>query len=187
MKPLACLTLLLLTSCSLRRGLDADVCVRGSLSSSLAGLADSVSIFRSDTVVDSAGVTCGGAIDRAACEAEFSRLKPTEPRHMREHGSGPLTIILTRKDSVQRIDTKSTWAELSSFPPVARAQVWAEFRRGMAALCGGNNVAETAEGVRVLVSSHEGCFGGDDVLLLVKPDGGIETLKEKSYPQTCVG
>ena len=187
MKLLTCLKLMLLTSCSLRRGLDADVCGPPSLSSSLASAGESVAIFRDDTMVDSTGMPCGGATDRAACEAEFSRLKPIEPRHMREHGAGQLTIILTRKGSVQRLDASSTWADLSTFPPTSRARVWVELRQRLGALCGGPNASEGPDGVRLLVSSHEGCFGGSDLLLLVKPDGAIETLKEKSYPQTCVG
>lgn len=188
MKPLACLTVLLLMSCSLRRGLDTDVCSSTtSLSARLAGVGDSVALFRHDAMFASTGTPCGAATDRAACEAEFKRLKPVQPRYAREHGAGPLTIIITRKDSVQRLDAKSTWADLSAFPPAARAQAWVEFQRGLVVLCGGPNLAEGPDGVRVLVSSHEGCFGGSDLLLLVTPDGAIETLKEKSYPQTCVG
>ena len=188
MKPLACLTMLFLMSCSLRRGLETDVCTSTtSLSASLASLGDGVALFRHDAMFASSGVPCGAATDRAACEAEFNRLKPAQPRYAREHGSGPLTIIITRKDSVQRLDAKSTWADLSAFPPAARAQAWVEFKRNLSVLCGGPNVSEGPEGVRVLVSSHEGCFGGSDLLLLVTPDGAIETLREKSYPQTCVG
>lgn len=188
MKPLVCLTLLLLTSCNLRRGLDTDVCAGpAAFSARLASLGDAVAVFRHDELVGSAGTPCGLATDRAACDAAFARLKPVEPRHMREHGPGPLAIIVTRKDSVLRLDSSSTWAELSGLPAATRAQVWVEFKRRLGVLCGGSNVSEGPDGVRVLVSSHDGCFGGSDQLLLVSPDGAIETLREKSYPQTCVG
>lgn len=188
MKPLACLTMLFLTSCSLRRGLETDACTStNSLSASLAGLGDGVALFRHDAMFASSGVPCSAATNRAACEAEFNRLKPLQPRYAREHGAGPLTIIITRKDSVQRLDATSTWADLAAFPPTARAQAWIEFKRNLTVLCGGPNVSEGPDGVRVLVSSHEGCFGGSDQLLLVTPDGAIETVREKSYPQTCVG
>ena len=188
MKALAALTILFLMSCSLRRGLETDACTStSSLSASLASLGDGVALFRHDAMFASTGVLCGAANDRAACEAEFNRLKPVQPRYAREHGAGPLTIIITRKDSVQRLDATSSWADLSAFPPAARAQAWVEFQRNLTVLCGGPNVSEGPDGVRVLVSSHEGCFGGSDQLLLVTPDGAIETLREKSYPQTCVG
>lgn len=182
------IAVVLCSGCSLRRGLDVDVCSPPNLlAPSLSGVGDGVIVYRHDAEVERLGAPCKGAPDVPACEAELARLKPGEPRHMREHGPGPLTILVTTGGTVQRIDAKATWADLARFPPRARAQLWAEFKTGMGVLCGGANLSETPEGVRLLVSSHEGCFGGSDVLILVGPNGEIETLKSRDYPQTCVG
>ncbi len=181
------LTLLLTTGCSLRRGLDADLCGPPSLATSLTPVADGVLVYRGSEEVERAGAPCQGAPDVAVCEAELTRLKPTQPRHAREHGPGELTILLTRKGSDRRLDRTVKWGEVESIPPLPRAMVWSEFQRSMPVLCGGKNASETPDGVRLLVSSHSGCFGGDDVLFLVKPNGDIEELGRKSYPQTCVG
>lgn len=188
MRSLLLATLMLGTGCSLRRGLDVDVCTApNTLGPSLAGVADGVLVYHFDTVEERLGTPCAGAPDPAACEAELARLAPTEQRHMREHGPGPLTILLTRKGTVTRIDQRATWSDLAAFPPAARAQAWVELKRGLPVLCGGANLSESTDGVRILVSNHEGCFGGSDLLLLVKPDGAIEDLKSRDYPQTCVG
>lgn len=178
---------LLGVGCSLNRGLETDLCAPSTLAASLSPIADGVLVYRGNEEVERAGAPCQHAPDVPACEAELARLKPTEPRHAREHGPGALTLLLTVGGTVKKIDRASTWKDVESFPPLPRAQLWAEFRRGMPVLCQGKNASLTPEGVRVLVSSHDGCFGGSDVLLLVKPDGQIDALREKSYPQTCVG
>ncbi|MBL8923420.1 MAG: hypothetical protein JNJ54_31495 [Myxococcaceae bacterium] len=182
------IAVVLCSGCSLRRGLDTDVCAAPhTLGASLAGVADGVLVYHFDSVDERLGTPCAGAPEPAACQAELARLAPTAQRHMRERGPGPLTLLLTRKGVVTRIDEASTWDDLSTFPPRARAQAWVELKRRLGVLCGGPNLAETPEGVRVLVSSHDGCFGGSDTLLLVRPDGAIEELRSRDYPQTCVG
>ncbi|MER2565083.1 MAG: hypothetical protein ABTQ32_30445 [Myxococcaceae bacterium] len=180
--------LLLVTSCGLRRGLTVDVCQPSEgLAAQFAPLVDGVVVYRADEEVGRAGMPCAKAPDTKACLDELDRARPTEKRHPRSHGAGQLTVIVTRDGKVRRFGRGTTWNELADLPPRLRAQAFIELTRGPTPMCGGNNLAETAEGVLMLVSDHDGCFGGEDTLLLVKPDGTTETVKEKSYPRTCVG
>lgn len=181
-------TLSLSTACNLRRGLSVDVCQPSEgLAAQVAPHVDGLVLYRADEEVARMGVLCAKAADASACLAEVDRVRPTEPRHPRHHGAGPLTLIVTRNGVVQRLGRSSTWNDLATLPPRVRAQAFVELTRGPTPMCGGNNLAETPDGVLLLVTSHDGCFGGADTLLLVKPDGTTETVKEKSYPRTCVG
>lgn len=176
------------TGCGLRRGLTVDVCQPAeSLAAQFAPLVDGVVVYRADEEVGRAGMLCAKAADTKACLDEVDRGRPTEKRHAREHSPGQLTIIVTRDGVVQRFGRSTTWKDLAALPPRLRAQAFIELTRSPTPMCGGNNLAETPEGVLMLLSDHHGCFGGDDTLLLIKPDGTTETVKEKSYPQTCVG
>lgn len=187
-KLLACCALaVLMQGCSLRRGLDVDVCTPPSLASHVSRVADGVLVYRGNEVADRAGTPCQGAADEAACQATLTALAPTQPRYARERGPGALTILLTNKGVVRRLNQTSSWAELDGLAPIPRAQLWMEFKRSVGALCGGVNAKETPDGVRLLVSNHDGCFGGGDTLVLVKPGGEIVELDQKTYPQTCVG
>ncbi|MBL8936722.1 MAG: hypothetical protein JNM69_19340 [Archangium sp.] len=180
--------LMLASGCGLRRGLTVDVCQPSeSLAAQLAPLVDGVVVYRADEEVGRAGMLCAKAADTRACLDEVDRSKPTEKRHLREHGAGQLTIIITRNGVVQRLGRSTTWKDLADLPPRLRAQAFIELTRGPTPMCGGNNLAETPDGVLMLVSDHQGCFGGEDTLLLIKPDGRTETVKEKSYPRTCMG
>jgi hypothetical protein len=176
------------TGCNLRRGLTVDVCQPSErLAAQFAPLVDGVVVYRADEEVGRAGMLCAKAPDAKACLDEVDRAKPTESRHAREHGPGQLTIIVTRNGVVQRLGRGTTWKDLADLPPRLRAQAFIELTRGPTPMCGGNNLAETPDGVLMLVSDHDGCFGGEDTLLLIKPDGRTETVKEKSYPRTCMG
>jgi hypothetical protein len=175
------------SGCSLRHGLDVDLCAPPTIASQLTRVADGVLVYRGNEEVERAGTSCQGASDEAACQATLAQLKPTQPRYARERGPGTLVILLTNKGAVRRLNQTSAWSELEGIAPAARAQLWVEFKRSVGVLCGGKNAQQTAEGVRLLVSNHDGCFGGSDTLLLVKPEGEIIELESKSYPQTCVG
>ena len=79
MRSLLLATLMLGTGCSLRRGLDVDVCTApNTLGPSLAGVADGVLVYHFDTVEERLGTPCAGAPDPAACEAELARLAATK-------------------------------------------------------------------------------------------------------------
>lgn len=174
--------------CNLRRGLTVDVCQPSEgLAAQFKPLVDGVVLYRADEEVGREGMLCAKAPDTKVCLEEVDRARPIEKRHPRAHGAAPLTIIVTRNGVVQRLDRSTMWKDLDGLPPRLRAQAFIELTRGATPMCGGNNLAETPKGVLMLVSDHDGCFGGEDTLLLIKPDGTTETVKEKSYPQTCMG
>lgn len=179
----------LLAGCkNLRSDLTVDVCQpEHGYTVGLLTSAEGVVVFVGDEETGRFGTPCRGAPDASACEAELTRLRPTEPRHPRSHGPGDLVVLLTRRGVVERLDRTVTWERLAPLPPAVRAQLWLRLRYHREVLCGGRNLAETPEGVKVLTSSHDGCFGGSDSVELVRPDGSIETLAEKTYPRTCVG
>jgi hypothetical protein len=179
---------LLLCACSLKRGLDVDTCSpENSITTAAGKLGDGAVLYRWNEEVGRAGAPCGKAKDAAACQARLLSLKPTDERHHRERGPGPLVILITKGDDVRLVDRTATWEQLADFGPITQAELWVFFQRGTATLCGGNNATRGAEGVKVLVSTHDGCFGGSDELILVRPNGDTEVLETKQYPQTCVG